>query len=123
MNPELVTPLKKNSVLLCKNGNIFAVYLPPNVTPLIQPMDQNVIRITKLYYRSSLFSSIISSKSYDMWKHLKELTIKVAVVLVNLSLAWNRLEVDTIMKCSRNILKFTEMLMVLTRKMTFLLAL
>ncbi|XP_066246446.1 jerky protein homolog-like [Euwallacea similis] len=44
--------------LRSNNGNIFAFYMPPNVTPLIQPMDQNVIRITKLHYRSSLLSSI-----------------------------------------------------------------
>lgn len=36
------------------DGSIFVVYMPPNVTPLIQPMDQNVIRITKLYYKKHL---------------------------------------------------------------------
>lgn len=88
------------------DGNVFAVYMPPNVTPLIQPMDQNVIRITKLYYRSSLLSSIVASKSKDLSKLLKELTIKDAIV--NLSLAWNRLEAHTIEKCWKNILNFTE---------------
>lgn len=88
------------------DGQIFAVYMPPNVTPLIQPMDQNVIRITKLYYRSSLLSSIVSSRSENLSKLLKELTIKDAVI--NLSLAWNRLEVDTIKKCWKNILNFTD---------------
>ncbi|XP_017491045.1 PREDICTED: jerky protein homolog-like, partial [Rhagoletis zephyria] len=36
------------------DGSIFVVYMPPNVTPLIQPMDQNVIRLTKLYYKKHL---------------------------------------------------------------------
>lgn len=86
------------------DGCVFAMYMPPNVTPLIQPMDQNAIRITKLYYRSSLLSSIVSSNSQDLSKLLKELTIKDAVV--NLALAWNRLEPDTIRKCWVNILNF-----------------
>lgn len=69
-------------------------------------MDQNVIRITKLYYRSSLLSSILSVTSEDMTKFLKSLTIKDAIL--NLSIAWNRLEVDTIRKCWKNILNFDE---------------
>lgn len=30
------------------DGNIFAMFLPPNTTALIQPMDQNVIQSIKL---------------------------------------------------------------------------
>lgn len=30
------------------DGNIFAMFLPPNTTALIQPMDQNVIQNIKL---------------------------------------------------------------------------
>ncbi|XP_066261193.1 jerky protein homolog-like [Euwallacea similis] len=90
--------------LRSNDGNIFAFYMPPNVTPLIQPMDKNVIRITKLYYRSSLLSSIVSSKSENLSKLLKELTIKDAVI--NLSRAWSRLQADTIRKCFVNILNF-----------------
>ncbi|XP_066253462.1 jerky protein homolog-like [Euwallacea similis] len=74
--------------LCSKDGNIFVKYMPPNVTPLIQPMDQNVIRLTKLYYRSSFLSTIVSSKCEDISKVLKELTIKDAII--NLSIAWNR---------------------------------
>ncbi|XP_066244712.1 jerky protein homolog-like [Euwallacea similis] len=118
--------------LCSKDGNIFVKYTPPNVTvrskfwrvyvvgsihpfrydnrelltPLIQPMDQNVIRLTTLYYRSSLLSTIVSSKYEDISKVLKELTIKDAII--SLSIAWNRVEAETIRKCWRNILNFRE---------------
>ncbi|XP_066254651.1 jerky protein homolog-like [Euwallacea similis] len=92
--------------LCSKDGNIFVKYTPPNITPLIQPMDQNVIRLTKLYYGSSLLSTIVSSKCEDISKVLKELTIKDAII--SLSIAWNRVEAETIRKCWKNILNFRE---------------
>ncbi|XP_053949240.1 jerky protein homolog-like, partial [Anastrepha ludens] len=38
--------------LTTENGQISAMFMPPTVTPLIQPMDQNAIKITKLHYRN-----------------------------------------------------------------------
>lgn len=34
------------------DGNIIAYFLPPNVIAAVQPMDQNLIKLTKLIYRS-----------------------------------------------------------------------
>ncbi|XP_053954302.1 jerky protein homolog-like [Anastrepha ludens] len=47
--------------LKSEDGLILTMFMPPNVTPLIQPMDQNVIRITKLYYRNFLLASIFNN--------------------------------------------------------------
>lgn len=64
---------------LCSDdGKIVTMLLPPNVTALIQPMDQNVIRLTKLYYRTSLLSMIAANKEKDIGKVLKALTLKDA---------------------------------------------
>lgn len=93
-------------LLRSEDGNIFVVYMPPNVTPLIQPMDQNVIRITKLYYRSALLASIVSANVENASNILKKLSIKDAVI--NLSLAWNKVDASTIQKCWKNILSFEE---------------
>lgn len=77
------------------DGSIFVMYMPPNVTPLIQPMDQNTIRITKLYYRQTLLRVAIGKK--DITQYLKSLTIKDAIYLF--VLAWDLLKPDVIEKC------------------------
>jgi hypothetical protein len=37
-----------------RSGNMCVVYFPPNVTALIQPMDQEVIQNMKCYYRRDI---------------------------------------------------------------------
>lgn len=90
--------------LQSEDGQIITMYLPPNVTALIQPMDQNVIRLTKLYYRSSLLRNIIANGS-DIGT-LKDLTLKDAVT--NLMSAWNRIDPAIIAKCWNKLLDFSD---------------
>lgn len=84
---------------------IFVVYMPPNVTPLIQPLDQNVLRLTKLYYRNSLLSSVVSSDQ-PIGEALKKLTLKDAIL--NLAAAWEKLDPTVIAKCWKNLLEDEE---------------
>lgn len=95
-------PLEK----LRSGENIIAMYLPPNVTALIQPMDQNIIRLTKLHYRSSLLSTIVADRSLSVQEHLKALTVKDATVY--LSEAWKKIQPSTIVKCWHKILPKNE---------------
>jgi hypothetical protein len=60
-----------------EDGQIVTMYLPPNVTPLIQSMDRNVIRLTKSYYRKSLLAIIVANDP-NITESLKNLTIKDA---------------------------------------------
>ncbi|CAM1330237.1 Uncharacterised protein at_DN0665, partial [Pycnogonum litorale] len=39
--------------------NVYAAYLPPNCTSLIQPMDQGIIRSLKCYYRKTFLSALV----------------------------------------------------------------
>ncbi|XP_054284043.1 jerky protein homolog-like [Macrosteles quadrilineatus] len=48
-----------------KDEDIKAVFLPPNVTALCQPMDQGVLQALKLKYRHRLLSHIISAIDLD----------------------------------------------------------
>lgn len=41
--------------LVSDDGNIVAMYFPPNCTALIQPMDQNVINIIKRFYKKNCY--------------------------------------------------------------------
>lgn len=88
-------------ILITRDGKIFAIFMPPNVTSLIQPMDQNIIRITKLYYRTHLLTSIVA-KSSDPSEVLKSLSLKDAVI--NLHVAWEKIDETLISKCWKAIL-------------------
>lgn len=48
--------------------------MPPNVTPVIQSMTQNVIKITKSFYRKSLLTQLLPKGS-----DLKPYSLKDAV--------------------------------------------
>ena len=88
--------------LRSRDGSIFVMYMPPNVTSLIQPMDQNIIRLTKLYYRKFLLSSVLSKNPENISEALKKVTLREAVL--NLHMAWNELNQQTIQKCWNNLL-------------------
>ncbi|XP_054725487.1 jerky protein homolog-like [Anastrepha obliqua] len=64
--------------LKTEDGNIVAMFFPPNLTPLIQPMDQNAIKITKLYYRNSLLAMVTAKKS-DLVDYMKAVTLRDCV--------------------------------------------
>jgi hypothetical protein len=48
--------------LRTKDNNIQTLFLPPNCTPLIQPMDQHVIQNIKMHYRKSLLLNVITGE-------------------------------------------------------------
>jgi len=54
------------------------MFLPPNVTPILQLRDQNVIQIVKMQYKKSLLYTILSKDDYVI-KSLKENNLKDVV--------------------------------------------
>lgn len=87
-----------------KDGKIWTMYMPPNVTPLIQPMDQNAIRLLKLFFRNSLLSKIVASETDDIINFLKSLSLYDASCMIGL--AWNNVREDALLKCWNKILFF-----------------
>ena len=66
------------------NPNFRVLFLPPNCTALIQPMDQNLIQNIKVSYRKSLLNYIISSEgNNDVGQLLKAFNLKEAVFGLN----------------------------------------
>jgi hypothetical protein len=59
--------------LKSRDGLTEVMFLLPNYTPLLQPMDQNVIQFVKSHYRKSLPCSVISQND-DIIQCLKEQT-------------------------------------------------
>lgn len=87
--------------LKTEDGCIFAMFMPPNVTPLIQPMDQNAIRITKLYYRNSLLA-LVAAKGGALLESMKQTSLKEAITI--LESAWRRVDANVLSKCWNNVL-------------------
>ncbi|KFD56002.1 hypothetical protein M513_03126 [Trichuris suis] len=56
-SPAHPTPAQLNSI----HEDETVHFLPPNVTPLIQPMDQGVIRSLKVHYRRRLLEQLLCS--------------------------------------------------------------
>lgn len=79
--------------------NICVFYLPPNTTPILQPMDQSPIKVVKMKYRKILLSKIISEKDEPISNVLKKHTIKDAIVY--LQQAWEQTS-DIVLKNSWN---------------------
>lgn len=66
------------------DAQIVCFFLPPNVTAILQPMDQGPIKITKLKYRNLLLCKVISHQNETdatIVDILKKHTIKDAIVL------------------------------------------
>lgn len=75
-----------NDELSSNDGSIKTIFLPTNCTPLIQPMDQNVIQMIKNNYKKKILLNAISREA-NISETLKQLNIKDAVLTV--SDAWD----------------------------------
>lgn len=91
-----------NEELSSEDGNFTIMFLPPNCTALIQPLDQNAIRLTKLFYRKSLLAHILSKEEEEVITCLKNLNLKDAVCF--LANSWQKVSSEVIQKCWENIL-------------------
>lgn len=89
--------------LVSDDGKIITKFLPPNTTAIIQPMDQNAIRMTKLFYRKSLLTGVLTNEEKDVVKCLKNLNLRHAVCLLHS--AWEKVPASSLEKCWKKILK------------------
>jgi hypothetical protein len=88
--PSHPSDLKKNEVR--------TIFLPPNVTLLIQPMDQGVIESLKRRYRSKFMSSLIekTATGFSLIEAVKSINIKDVIYM--LAAAWEELPPSTLEK-------------------------
>ena len=91
--------------LVALNGRIRVMYLPPNTTSLIQPMDQGVIHAVKLGYRRAFMEEVLvveeteededeDTRGQRTLRALKAYTIKSAIH--NFAEAWKALKMTTL---------------------------
>lgn len=88
-----------------KCGEIRALFLPPNVTSLVQPMDQGVLECLKKKYRRRLLQFLLQNTEGEgtVVEFLKKTTMKDVVYWVADS--WDEVKAETLKKSWNNILK------------------
>ena len=90
--------------LISDDGKFRAHFLRPNVTSLIQPMDQRVLESMKRIYRNNLLRDLVSKDSNEMIPFLKN--INMLHVNDRISIAWNQVTLETIRKSWRKLIPF-----------------
>ena len=82
------------------------VFLPPNTTSILQPLDQGIIRAFKAHFRRSMVLNLLQEIDDQENNDSTSLAKKLSVLdgIVNLKFAWDAVTIDTIMNCWK---KFT----------------
>lgn len=76
-------------------SSIKLVFLPPNVTSILQPLDQGVIRSFKGYYRRLLILKMLEEEKAD-------LKVSILDSILMLHDAWDSVSVSTIKNCFKH---------------------
>ena len=90
--------------LVSDDGKITAHYLPPNVTSLIQPMDQGVLEALKRRYKKKIRRRLLieEENGQSIVAFLKSVDMKVVAELIAES--WDEVQASTIQKSWRKII-------------------
>lgn len=97
---------KPIELLKSEDGNIVAMFLPPNVTAILQPMDQNPIRLVKLGYRSKLLCNIVAQENIPVEDVLKTHTLSDTILM--LKSVWDALPQGVLIKAWKKIKNWDE---------------
>ena len=99
--------------LVAHNGRIRAMFLPPNTTSVIQPMDQGVINAVKLIYRRLFLSEVLvveetpedeeeDTRGKRTLEKLRAYNLKQAIF--NFCEAWKQVKVTTLANAWKRLL-------------------
>ena len=106
------------SELQHKYTNIEIVFLPPNTTSILQPLDLGIIQNFKLWYRKLIFRHVLAKIEVctTVSEVTKSLTILHAIKWV--AEAWKQVSFDTIKTVihSRTLIKVTKMMTMIQKE-------
>ena len=94
--------------LVSKDGNIKALFLPPNTTSLFQPMDQGVIEAMKRRYRKALLQKLLleDQEGRSIIQFVKQINMKDVVYMT--AAAWEDIPSLTLTKSWNKLLRTAE---------------
>lgn len=82
-----------------KIPHVDLIFLPPNVTSVVQPMDAGIIRTLKALYKRSLLQNVFTEGIWDIEKLPKPTVLQALRWLVH---AWAAVSKDTVLNCWRH---------------------
>ncbi|KAL5502222.1 hypothetical protein EMCRGX_G008961 [Ephydatia muelleri] len=77
-------------------SNLLLLFLPPNSTSVVQPLDQGIIAAFKAHYKGKLARYMVQQYDIDSSQDLQALSLKTNL---KQSAAWQELSVTTILNC------------------------
>ena len=91
--------------LISSDGKIIAKFLPPNVTSLIQPMDQGMLVSIKRRYKKKILEELVLHDTNGTFiiSYLKQIDILKVIELVAAS--WDEIQPSTLRLSWRKIIK------------------
>jgi hypothetical protein len=82
-------------------SNVTVIFLPPNLTPEVQPLDQGIIRSVKARYRKMTLQYIVTVAEASNTRYDFNKSISVLQAVRWVSSAWEQISRESIVKCFR----------------------
>lgn len=84
-----------------KFSHVELMFLPPNLTSEVQPLDQGIIHTMKALYRKQMLTCLIAQADQEgtATQYCKAITVLHTIKWI--AVAWKNVEVTTIQKCFR----------------------
>ena len=93
----------KHDVIKDKLHALKVVFLPPNTTSILRPLDQRVIRSFKAHYRRKLVKWILNAMESKPSANARAISKKISLLdcILTVNQAWRAAKSDGIVNCWR----------------------
>jgi hypothetical protein len=82
-------------------SNVTLVFLPPNITSVVPPLDEDIIASSKIQYKKKLLRWVLSLYNDATLKDLEKVEPNIRVAIMWSYEVWSELDVQIVMNCWR----------------------